>query len=168
MKNLKILLAVLFMALLTACGNTKSTTNEPKATIGEQVPNRGRSNTQATSTTGTVNSTNETSRTRVTRTTTEGSTRTTSSNRTIAANEIAAAQKAKMEKMYADLNMSDDQISRFESEWKTSTGSWSSQPMNNYERTEIQDRIMKDILNDTQFEKYQQWARDNAGSVDGE
>jgi hypothetical protein len=79
---------------------------------------------------------------------------------------MLAKEEARMQKMYSNLNMNDDQISRFESEWKASENSWNStnrnKAMNNFERTESQDRILKEILDDAQFKKYQQWARDNA------
>ena len=174
MKNFRIVWAVGFLALLTACGNTKSTTTEPKATIGEQAPNRGRSNTQAnaetrTVTNSTTRTTTTTSPTRVTRATNDGSTRAaTTSDRTAATNNADSAQKAKMQKMYTDLDMNDEQISRFEKAWKASTGSYSNSnsnsdtAMNSFERTEAQDKIMRDILSASQFEKYQEWAIENA------
>jgi hypothetical protein len=66
--------------------------------------------------------------------------------------------------------MSEDQINRFESEWKSATSSLgsnnSNQNLNSFERTEIQDRILKGILNKAQFAKYQQWAINNADSKD--
>ncbi|CAM3458579.1 hypothetical protein [Aequorivita lipolytica] len=152
MKNLKTLLAVGFLTLLTACGTTK-----PTATADTQTTNnRGRSNTEINATTNST--TNSTTGARQT-------TRQNTATATAAAN-AEVANKAKMQKMYTDLNMDDDQINRFESEWNSSEITWKrnnrNKTMNTFERTELQDRIFRDLLNDQQFEQYQQWARENA------
>ena len=174
MKNLKMLLATGFLALLTACGTTKNNTSN--TTSDTQATNRGRSNTEMTTTGTPSKSPTATSSGRVVRNSSERNATTTTTTRTTTATNQndAAANKAKVkrEKMYTDLDMSEEQINRFESEWRSATNSFSgrntNQNMNNFERAEAQDRIMKGILNEGQFAKYQQWARDNAGSVDGE
>ncbi|AFL81143.1 hypothetical protein Aeqsu_1660 [Aequorivita sublithincola DSM 14238] len=145
MKTLRTLSAVGLLALLTACGSTQTSTTDTQ-TI---TPNRGKSNTEITSAgkaptrqSSTVSANSDTTR------------------------NNAAATKAEMEKMYTALDMNDDQISQFNTKWQTEMNSWSrsnrNNTMNSFERTETQDKIMKGILNDTQFVKYQQWARDNA------
>lgn len=146
MKTLRTLSAVGLLALLTACGGTQTSTTDNQ-TI---TPNRGKSNTEMTS--AGKAPTRQTS-------TVSGSTDTTRND--------AAATKAEMEKMYVALDMNDDQIERYNTDWQTAMNSWNrsnrNKTMNSFERTETKDKIMKGILNDSQFSKYQQWARDNAG-----
>lgn len=148
MINLRTFLAVGFLAVLTSCGTTKETT-QPVAT--KQETNRGRSNQDNTS----------------------GRTKTTtspkfSSEKAATATSIRndeARDKAKMQEMYTSLSMNDDQIERFESEWARSTGNWKrsnrNKTMNNFERVEYQDRILRNILDESQFDAYQEWARAN-------
>lgn len=163
MKNIQIFIAVGLVTLLTACGGT-NTTAETQSTIDGQT-NRGRSSAQVAAT-GTASG-------RVSNATAENTERTasTTTRTTTAVNNRSAmaANKEKMEKMYTHLNMTEGQISRYESEWRKATGSWNGsngQEMNAYERAEVQDKIMKEILDDSQFQKYQQWARENAETND--
>lgn len=151
MKNLKILFAVGSLALLTACGTTKETAPITSATKTTQE--RGRSNQEISANTNS---------------TTMSSSRTNSKNSTTAANrENEEARKANMEKMYADLNMTHEQIKGFENDWKSVETSWKrshrDEAMNSYVRVEAQDKILKGVLNDTQFSQYQQWMREHAG-----
>ncbi|WP_146743734.1 hypothetical protein [Aequorivita sp. CIP111184] len=147
MKKLRTFLSVGLLALLTACGTTKNSTAENQAT------NRGRANTEVISSGNSVSGS---------RPKTENRTAATITTSTDVEN------KAAMEQMYSYLNMSDDQISRFDRGWKSTTDTWKkanpNKSMNSFERTETQDKILKDILDESQFEKYQQWARENAES----
>ncbi len=163
MKKLRIISAAALITLLTACGTTKTNTVDTQATS----PNRGRTNTEATSA-GKVPSTRQGSTisantNRTTSTTTKATGR---NDEATAKAKTEATAKAKTEEMFTALKMNDDQVSRFKSEWQTSMNSWSSnnrdKAMNSFERTETQDRILKDILTAAQFEKYQQWARNSA------
>lgn len=170
MKNLKTLFAVVFLAILTSCGTTKETTKDAtKSSTVSTETNRGRSNQSVDRSNQTVDRTNQT----VDRTKTDTSQNSSSGKSITAANtkasddarNIEAADKARMEKMYSSLNWDEEQISRFENEWKNSTNQWKrsnrGKTMNSFERTEYQDRIMKDILDDDQFGQYQEWAREN-------
>lgn len=71
-----------------------------------------------------------------------------------------------LREMYTALNMTNDQIKTFESQWRREVDTWRASnrnsSMNHYERVEKQDRILKDILDESQFEEYQQWAREHA------
>ena len=155
MKKLKTLSAVGFVVLLTACGGTQtSTTNSTKT----QEANRGRTNTEVAS------GRNPTS-TSTSRSTLSG--RVTTTTTTINAQ---AADEERMQKMYSDLGMDQGQRARFEREWKNTSESWKrtdrNKTMNSFERTEYQDRILKDILTEQQFQQYQEWARENAATMD--
>lgn len=155
MKKLKTLTAAGLLALLTACGGTKTTATD------SQTTNRGRANTEISDKSPNATASRQT--TTGTRTVAPTISKSETENAEIAYN-------AKLQKMYTDLNMSDDQIGSFEKEWKTKVTAWKTsnrtKTMNNFERTEYQDRILKDVLNETQFKQYQQWARDNAGTVE--
>ena len=144
MENIKGFIAIAFTALLISCGTTKDSVSA-KAEM-----DRGRNNME---------------------TTTNSSSRTATNSRTAQkeANERRLAEieeEMQMKRMYSDLDMAQSQITDFERQWNASKTSWKSknpsQAMNNYERIENQDRILKGILDDNQFESYQQWVRDNA------
>lgn len=152
MKTLKTLSVLGLMALLTACGGTKTST--ANSTAESQNINRGRVNSEVAANTNTARNSRQLN-----------------TENTMTASELAkaeAANKAKMQKMYADLDMSDSQISKFEIQWNTSMNTWRrsnrNKTMNNYERTEYQDNILNNILDETQFENYRIWARDNAST----
>lgn len=159
MKKLRIFLSMGLLGLLTACGTTQSSTADTQTT------NRGRSNTEIASTRNSTTNTRQATRTtRATTSTRQATTET--SEATTANRNTVAMEEAIIQKMYSNLNMNAAQISRFESEWKASINSWNStnrnKAMNSFERTESQDRILKEILDEAQFKKYQQWARENA------
>lgn len=146
MRNLKIVVAVGLLAVLTSCGATKQTA------ASKEPGTRGRVNTE---TPRAVNQSTES--------------RQEAARRTAAAGlntDSEALNEARMSEMFTALNMKQDQIDRFQSEWRTSMKSWKrnnrNQAMNNYERIERQDRILRDILDESQFEAYQEWARQHA------
>lgn len=159
MKKIIILPALGLMAMLSACGGTQN------ATTNTQSETRGRSNTQMETSAGRAPV-----QTSTTRTTTATTNRNTNARTTTAAAsaEVEAAREANRQKMYSELQMDNNQISRYESSWTSEMDTWNrnnrNQQMNAYERAERQDRIMRDILNEQQLEKYQQWARENANS----
>src|SRR5690554_4306433 len=147
MKTLKIVIAIGAMSLMISCGTTSETASRTN-------PDRGRSNVE---------------------TTTNTSSRTVQSSRTARAeasvdnnaNRINDLErKMELKRMYADLDMSQSQKADFERKWKTAQTSWNNnnpnQAMNNYERIENQDRILKEVLDESQFQSYRQWVRDNA------
>ena len=169
MKKVKIFLSVGLLSLLTACGTTQKTTTDAQTT------DRGRSNTEvinnnASTTNRADANTRSASNTRTTTNTkqstaTKRETSSRTSSTTAATRDTGALDAAKMKKMYSDLEMNDAQINSFERNWKTAMDSWKrsnrNKTMNNFERTENQDRILKEVLDEAQFEKYQQWARAN-------
>lgn len=154
MKKIKTLLAVGFLALLTSCGTTQQTTNKDNTkdtTAAKQENNRGRSNQDNIEGRTKTENSSQLSKGRA------------ATSETVRNNE--ALDKTRMQEMYSSLKMDEDQVERFEHEWRQSTGSWKrsnrNRAMNNYERVEYQDRILKNILDESQFEAYQEWAREN-------
>lgn len=147
MKKLQVILSTISLSLLIACGSSKTTTAD------SQSGNRGRTNSEVSAT----------------RNTTTGS-RTATVSETTATNRAAtaAAEKARMQKMYAQLGMSQAQIDQYERTWNTELNTWKrnnrNQTMNSFEYTETQDRILKNILDAEQFNNYQKWARENAAT----
>src|SRR5690606_2310517 len=131
MKTIKTYIAIGFTTLLMSCGTTKETTSK---TVNE---NRGRTNVEATPNANkTVAETSRTVR------------------KNPSANEmerrISKIEEAKqLELMYSDLDMSLEQQTQFQKEWKKTMDSWNrsnrDKVMNNYERAEHQDRILRDI-----------------------
>lgn len=166
MKKLRIFLSMGLLGLLTACGTTQSSTADTQTT------NRGRSNTEIASTRNSTTNTRQATRTTRANTSTRQVTSETSAatTATTANRNTVAMEEAKMQKMYSDLEMTQDQRSRFEREWKNASESWKksnrNKMMNSFERTEFQDQILKDILTEQQFQNYRQWARENAGTRD--
>lgn len=155
MKNLRTLLAVGFLAFMTSCNTTKQTTTDSvdrstrQTTTKTVEGNRGRSNQDI--------SQNQSTNSR------QVSSKRVSSTGTARNNKALSMERNK--NMYETLNLDDSQIKRFENDWKNSTNSWKrsnrNKTMNSFERTEHQDRIMKNILDDSQFQAYQEWAREN-------
>lgn len=148
MKSIKSIFAIGFTALLVSCSTTKETTATKTA------QNRGRSNVETTTNTDKMK-------------VVDSRTVSSKASATASANGMSDMdEKANFNQMYTDLDMNPQQIARFEKDWKNSTDSWKranrNKTMNNYERIETQDRILKNILDDSQFESYQQWVRDHA------
>ncbi len=166
MKKLRIFLSMGLLGLLTACGTTQSSTADIQTT------NRGRSNTQiATTSNSTTNTRQATRTTRATTSTRQVTTETSEATTATTANRTNVVNnEARIQKMYSDLEMTQDQRSRFEREWSNASESCKksnrNKTMNSFERTEYQDEILKDILTEQQFQNYQQWARENAGARD--
>ncbi len=144
MKKLITFLTIGSMVLLTSCGGTKES-----ATVSQA--DRENVNTSTRKSTSVRNARETTTEKRTT----------SAMNRN---NDTYFSDNLKA--MYSALDMTSDQIKRFESQWRRSVDSWKvdnqNQEMNRYERVERQDRILKDILDESQFENYQQWARDHA------
>lgn len=147
MKKLRTILSVGLLGLLAACGTSKTSTEADN----NPMTNRGSSSASVLSGGNTVSSRTTTTENRTTRTTN---------------GNVEVENKAGMEQMYSYVNMTGDQISRFERGWKSTTDAWKktnpNQTMNSFERTEAQDKILKNILDDAQFASYQEWAKKNA------
>lgn len=67
--------------------------------------------------------------------------------------------------MYTSLNMTDDQIQRYETATRASMDAWKSsnaeRAMTAQQGMEQQNATIKGILDDSQYQTYQQWVRDN-------
>ena len=140
------MLAIGLVTFLTSCEATK------QSTTSKEPGTRGRVNTEAPST----SSQSTVSRSETARRTAAVSSR----------NDTQALNEARMNEMFTALNMNQDQIGRFQREWQTSLNTWKrnnrNQEMNNYERVEQQDKILRGILEESQFRAYQEWAREHA------
>lgn len=89
---------------------------------------------------------------------------TSGTNRSVShADSKTDAKKKEIEQareMYREIGMSSEQIERYERFTKgagTSNRGRSNQGSNEYERIEQQDKIMREILDDQQFKRYQDW-----------
>jgi len=155
MKKFSILSVIGLLALLTACG----TTQEPATNA--QNNSRGKSNTQMETSAGRAPAQTNSRGTSTSQNTSSSTAAETSA-------KAEAVREANKQEMYAELQMDKTQIKRYESAWKSEMDSYNrinqNKNMNAYERAESQDKIMRDILNETQLEKYQQWAREHANS----
>lgn len=157
MKKLRILLATGFIAILASCGPAKDTTNTGtmKDTAPTTSENRGRTNQDAN-----VNSQTNANK----KATVNSNSRVTEPIKSPTRN-AEEVYKANMQRMYADLDMNDTQIKRYEGDWKNTQSSWKrdnpNKMMNDYETIEYQDRILGDILDENQFAAYREWIRNN-------
>ncbi len=149
MKNFGIICTIGFMAIMISCGSSREST-AARETAPDREQDRGRSNVEAAT----------------------ASSKPISSPRTVTSTAAASARTSKKEamdesnnikRMYGDLNMTKGQVQKFEEKWNSSMEMWKrgnpNKTMNNFERIEYQDRILRDILDDNQFEAYQEWVR---------
>ena len=161
MKTLKIYLTLactMFIAI--SCGSSKTTSidnrGKSNASISEQSTSKQTISKQPTSEGRTIKETRRTT--------------TTTTDKTTAASKTPSRDINNMQSMYDAVDMDKDQKARYEIDWKSAVDSWTrsnpKQRMNNYERIENQDRILRDILDDSQFERYQQWTIENAQGED--
>ncbi|WP_026449503.1 hypothetical protein [Aequorivita capsosiphonis] len=152
MKNLKIFFTLTVFALLTACGPSKQST-----AVKNQPSSDGVSDTTGTIYNADVNTSTNTRKPNIEKPTT------TTSNRD--PNRLEGREK-NVQDMYSSLNMTQEQIARYEKESKDYMDTWRknnpNNTMNNYEQTEYRDRILKSTLDDDQYKEYKQWAKDNA------
>ncbi|MCK0125068.1 hypothetical protein MWU76_11710 [Gelidibacter sp. F2691] len=68
------------------------------------------------------------------------------------------------ENLYARFNMSQDQINRYENairEWKESQKNDAYKLLSANEKIKEENRILKNILNDSQYDQYKQWSKAN-------
>ncbi|MBT0608380.1 hypothetical protein [Aequorivita echinoideorum] len=139
-----------FMATLMACGGTQSTPTEV------QSKDRGRSNKQSNTSNQSRNNAAIESR--------EAMLEKNNNDEAQAMREEMQAEM--MHKMFTDIKMDEEQIANFQEQWNSEIDMRNSnpdvQPITTFERIEIQDRIMKEMLRDEQFEQYQLWVRENA------
>ena len=151
MKNLNSLLFLGVMGLFIACSGSKST---PYAT----TPNSPTSTPTA-----------QTSRT------VDGSTRQTSANprvpnpekptTTVNNRNIKTDREARMKQMYSSLNMTEDQINRYESAYRQNQNTWEERndgrEMSAEERNDWRNNTFRSILDPTQYQDYQNWSKSN-------
>ncbi|NGX84687.1 hypothetical protein [Aequorivita sp. KMM 9714] len=154
MNTVKSLSLITLLGLFTACGVTKTDTNTNTNSNPIEATNRGRANTDVPVKSDRSNKSQQLS--------------TEIPNKELSSKQIEEAAKAKNQKMFVDLAMTEEQVNRFNSEWNRTLQNWNknnrNKVMNSFERTELQDNILSKILSETQFKNYRVWARENAGS----
>ena len=154
MNIIKSLPLLTLLGLFTACGVTKTDTDTNTNSNPIETTNRGRANTDVAVKGDRSNRSQQLS--------------TENPNRDLSRKQIEEAAKARNQKMFVDLAMTEEQVKRFNSEWNRTLQNWNknnrNRVMNSFERTELQDNILSNILSETQFKNYRVWAREIAGS----
>jgi len=133
MKNLKFLNILIFLSVFISCGTSKNISNENTTTRD--------ANPVATQ--------------RTTEIAREGRN---------SAEEIKRME-ARNNAMFEAVRMNDDQIRTYKSNWNETqrlhNSRNSNRKMNAYEQMEQEDKIMKNLLDEQQYERFQQWRRAN-------
>jgi len=133
MKNLKFLNILIFLSVFISCGTSKNVSNESTTTRD--------ANPVATQ--------------RTTEIAREGRN---------SAEEIKRME-ARNNAMFEAVRMNDDQIRTYKSNWNETqrlhNSRNSNRKMNAYEQMEQEDKIMKNLLDEQQYERFQQWRRAN-------
>ncbi|MBB6681424.1 hypothetical protein H4O20_08215 [Aequorivita sp. 609] len=154
MNTIKSLALITLLGLFTACGVTKTDSDRNTNSNPVEATNRGRANTDVAVKGDRSNKSQQLS--------------TDTPNKELSSKQIEEAAKARNQKMFVDLGMTEEQVNRFNSEWNRTLQNWNknnrNRVMNSFERTELQDNILSKILSETQFKNYRVWARENAGN----
>lgn len=133
MKNLKFLNLLIFLSVFISCGTSKNVSNESTTTRD--------ANPVATQ--------------RTTEIAREGRN---------SAEEVKRME-ARNNTMFEAVKMDSDQIRNYKSNWKEIQRLYhsrnSNRKMNPYEQMEQEDKLMKNLLDEQQYEHYQQWRRAN-------
>ena len=133
MKNLKFLNLLIFLSVFISCGTSKNVSNESTTTRD--------ANPVATQ--------------RTTEIAREGRN---------SAEEVKRME-ARNNAMFEAVKMDSDQIRNYKSNWKEIQRLYhsrnSNRKMNPYEQMEQEDKLMKNLLDEQQYERFQQWRRAN-------
>lgn len=151
MKTYNKLTVILFLALLMSCDFGKN--NSPDhSTTGRTVPeNKEITNTTNYKNTGNFDAMDENS---------IGTDKVTDS---LSENWNLDNPKRK-ENLYATFDMTEDQIQKYENalqNWKESDKADAFKLLSANAKIKEEDKILKDILNDDQYKRYQEWSKDN-------
>ncbi len=157
MKNIRLLFAIGLLAMLTACGTTTTATDTSNSSTR-------RGDTQTTRTTTNTS-------TSTTRSTKVSGTRGKSNMENSTLEQVKAKEEAYTaytQKMATDLSLTEAQMKSFNTSWNSEKAKYTRSNPNKeitlYERVEAQDKIFKNILNESDFAKYQAWVRENPGN----
>lgn len=78
---------------------------------------------------------------------------------------ITESDAQRNKQLYTQLDMSQDQINSYEKKSSSSMKTWkndnSQRDMNMQERIQQEDKDLKSVLDESQYKKYQEWARTN-------
>lgn len=148
MKKINSILTIAALGILTACGTGNSTTTAAPGNMN------GRTDTTGTMYDADVNTNTNT------RVHDPERPATTTVNRNSNDDRQALRQQ-----MYSSLNMTDDQIRRYETASKQANDTWKkNNPNKNMSTDDMRmqrDSNLKPILNESQYTQYQQWSRNN-------
>lgn len=155
MKNLKTITGFLLLALLMSCGNGQKSTPSSSREMPAAVSNDNMS-TDATDMSTTTSDRDSMDM--------DQSRSTDSLNRTGNKTDSIVGD-TRMTKMFADLNLTEDQIKQFRlnahkniEAWRQNNGDAT---LSNEERMRQEAENVKSLLEPAQYEQYQQWVKDN-------
>lgn len=151
MENSKIIIIILFMSLLMACDFSKNSSPD-HSTTGREVPaNKEITKTTNYKNTGNFDSLHDNS---------FGMGKVTDS---VSENWNLDNPKRK-ENLYTAFDMTEEQVQKYEDalqHWKESEKDDAFKMMSANAKIKEEDRILKDILDDSQYKRYKEWARAN-------
>src|SRR5690606_32033818 len=162
MKTLHFILMGSAISVIIACGSGNGTTTASNGAMGRTTNATGGTDDTANrsdETTGTLYNANVNTNAQSRQPDPEKPATT-----TVNSNKNTERQQ-EMRRMYSSLNMTDDQIRRFEEASNTANETWKknnpgSTMTNNYMRMQ-RDKNLKPILDESQYTQYQQWAKNN-------
>lgn len=162
MKTLHFILMGSAISVIIACGSGNDTTTASNGAMGRTTNATGGTDDTANrsdETTGTLYNANVNTNAQSRQPDPEKPATT-----TVNSNKNTERQQ-EMRRMYSSLNMTDDQIRRFEEASNTANETWKknnpgSTMTNNYMRMQ-RDKNLKPILDESQYTQYQQWAKNN-------
>lgn len=155
MKTLKIIIGLFFLIFLMNCRDNQNSRNandasNPAATTNDQYINdeasRTRDNINAADSMNNVAQNNR-------------------NNQNQNNSEVNAADNNRMNKMFADLNFTPEQIEEFNTNYRRDMEDWkrnnASTTISPEEHARLEDRQMKSFLSSAQYQQYQNWVKDN-------
>ena len=147
MKNLKTCIGMLFLSLLMSCGNGQKSTPSSRDT-SNPMPNE-----------------NATSNTSVRDNNAMDHSRSMDSLNMTGNRTDSIVSDARMTKMFADLNLTEDQIKQYRLNAHKNMETWRQNNgdavISNDERMRMESENAKSLLKPAQYEQYQQWVKDN-------
>lgn len=168
MKNLKTLTGFLMLALLMSCGNgQKSTPSSPQDTPNAVSNDNASSNTTINDTSNSSSSatSNMSSNSSVGDTMNMKNSRTMDNRNMTGNNMDSIVNDTRMTKMFSALNLTENQMKEFRLNAHKNLEAWRKNNENatltNEERMRQEEENVKSFLEPAQYEKYQQWVKDN-------
>lgn len=160
MKTLKMIVGLFFMVLVMNCKDNTNSGAADNATYPQTATDRTNQST--------TSDYNESNRTRENINDADSLNNATESGRNNGVGNSAnvnAADNNRMNKMFADLNFTSEQIERYNTMSQTDMDNWRKNNPNGQisseQHRQMEDERMKSFLNSAQYQQYQQWVKDN-------